>query len=61
VCSLGNLKPGQRVVLTATVRTRLIGRVVNRVAVNTATNELRLRDNAAHATIFVRPVPRFTG
>ena len=60
--SLGNLKPGQRVVLTAVVRTRLVGRVVNRVAVNTATDELSLRDNVAHVTVFVRPrQPQFTG
>jgi uncharacterized repeat protein (TIGR01451 family) len=61
MCSLGNLKPGQRVTLTATVRTRLVGRVVNHVAVSTATDELRLRDNVAHATVQVIPRPRFTG
>jgi uncharacterized repeat protein (TIGR01451 family) len=61
MCSLGNLKPGQHVTLTATVRTRLVGRVVNHVAVSTATDELRLRDNVAHATVQVIPRPRFTG
>ena len=61
MCSLGNLRPGQHVTLTATVRTRLVGRVVNHVAVNTATDELRLRDNVAHATVQVSPRPRFTG
>ena len=60
-CTLGDLKSGQRVTMTATVRTRLVGRVVNRVAFNTATNELTLRDNRAQATVFVQPRPRFTG
>ena len=60
-CSLGNLKPGQHVTLTATVHTRLVGRVVNHVAVSTATDELRLRDNVAHATVQVSPRARFTG
>ena len=61
MCSLGSLRPGQHVTLTATVRTRLVGRVVNHVAVSTATEELRLRDNVAHATVQVTPRARFTG
>jgi hypothetical protein len=31
------------------------------VAVSTATDELRLRDNVAHATVQVTPRPHFTG
>jgi uncharacterized repeat protein (TIGR01451 family) len=50
-CVLGTLGPHARIVLRATVRTRLTGRVVNRVAVHTSTRETRLSDNAAHAVL----------
>ncbi len=61
ICIIGDMAPGERVRLRATVRTPLVGRVINRVAVHTATREDRLGDNRARATVRVRRLPRFTG
>ena len=61
VCSVGDMAPHSRITLTATVRTPRVGRVVNRVAVHTATREDRLGDNRAKAVVHVRRLPRFTG
>jgi uncharacterized repeat protein (TIGR01451 family) len=55
-CVVGTLAAHKRVVLHATVRTRLRGRVVNRVAVHTSTRETRLSDNAAGAVLHVHTV-----
>lgn len=52
-CLIGDLGPGRRVVLRATHVTALLGRVVNRVAVHTATPETRLRDNRSRAVLQV--------
>jgi uncharacterized repeat protein (TIGR01451 family) len=52
-CALGDLAPGERVTLRATHTTGLRGRVVNRVAVHTATAENRLSDNRARAVLRV--------
>lgn len=54
-CVIGTLRPGRRVVLRATYRTLLRGRVVNRVAVHTSTAETRLSDNRARAVLQVAP------
>src|SRR5262249_37681291 len=55
-CVIGTLAAHKRVVLRATVRTQLVGRVVNRVAVHTSTRETRLSDNAARAVLNVHKV-----
>jgi uncharacterized repeat protein (TIGR01451 family) len=52
-CVLGDLAPGERVVLHARYTTALRGRVVNRVAVHTATPENRLGDNRAQTALRV--------
>ena len=55
-CVIGTLAPHKRVVLRATVRTPLTGRVINRVSVHTSTRETRLSDNAARAVLRVHTV-----
>jgi uncharacterized repeat protein (TIGR01451 family) len=52
-CVAGDLAPGKRLTFHATVRTKLRGRVVNRVAVHTSTRETRLADNRALAVLQV--------
>jgi hypothetical protein len=64
-CHLDALAPGQRVVLTAvTTAPREPGRHPNTVGVVTSTNEPRLADNQARATVVVRrarTAPAVTG
>jgi Domain of unknown function DUF11 len=56
-CQLGTMKPGAKVVITVrSVATTPAKKFVNRVAVGTATNELTLANNTAHATVRVLPV-----
>jgi len=62
-CRFGTLQPGQRVTLRVRVRTARTGRFVNRVAVNSATQQRTRRGKRARASIIVRPLapPSFTG
>jgi uncharacterized repeat protein (TIGR01451 family) len=56
-CLIGTLRPHRQVTLRATYTTALLGRVVNRVAIHTSTDETRLSDNRARAVLRVRRVP----
>lgn len=62
-CDFGTLKPGQRVTLRVRVTTQRTGRFVNRVAVNTSTQQRTMRGKRARASVLVRPLapPSFTG
>ena len=62
-CSLGNLRSGQRVVITIVAVPRRLGRLGNVVAVHTGTPQRTRRGKVARAAVVVvpRPVPRFTG
>ncbi len=62
-CRFGTLQPGQRVTLRVRVTTARIGRFVNRVAVNSSTQQRTRRGKRARASIIVRPLapPSFTG
>ena len=62
-CSLGTLRPGQRVRIAVDARPRGLGRIRNLVAVVSATDDPDLSNNRAGALVTaLRPVaPRFTG
>ncbi len=61
-CVIGTLAPGHGVTLVAHVRPRHIGRIPNRVVVNTSSSEASLRNNTAAALIVVLPrAPAFAG
>jgi hypothetical protein len=62
-CSLGNLRRGQRAVITVVALPNRLGRVPNVVAVHTGTPQRTRRGKIARASVVVvpRPVPRFTG
>lgn len=62
-CSLGNLRPGRRVVITVVAVPRRLGRVKNVVAVHTGTPQRTRRGKIARAAVVVVPsqAPRFTG
>ena len=62
-CRFGTLQPGERVTLRVRVKTARTGRFVNRVAVNSATQQRTRRGKRARASIIVRPLapPSFTG
>jgi uncharacterized repeat protein (TIGR01451 family) len=54
-CVIGTLQPGERAVITATVRARRIGRVTNRVATVSSTLDTDNDNNRAQATVRIRP------
>jgi hypothetical protein len=62
-CSLGNLRSGQRAVITVVAEPSRLGRLPNVVAVHTSTPQRTRRGKIARAAIVVVPpqVPRFTG
>ena len=62
-CDFGTLRPGERVTLRVRVKTARTGRFVNRVAVNSSTQQQTERGKRARAAIIVRPLapPSFTG
>ena len=62
-CSLGNLRSGQRAVITVVAQPFRLGRLPNVVAVHTGTPQRTRRGKIARAAVVVvpRPVPRFTG
>jgi uncharacterized repeat protein (TIGR01451 family) len=68
-CRIGTLQPGERAEITATVRPRRVGRVVDRVATVSSTLDPTLTNNLAKATVRVRPpapesgatLPAYTG
>jgi hypothetical protein len=62
-CSLGNLRPGGRVVITVVAQPSRLGRLPNVVAVHTGTPQRTRRGKVARAAVVVVPpqVPRFTG
>ena len=58
-CSLGNLKKGERVVITARVIPHRVSRgFVNHVAVGSATDDSNLANNVAQATLRVTAAPK---
>ncbi|HEY5143116.1 MAG TPA: DUF11 domain-containing protein [Solirubrobacteraceae bacterium] len=62
VCVIGTLAPGRSVTLVAHVRPRRVGRIPNRVVVNTSSSEGSLVGNTAAARVLVLPrAPRFVG
>jgi uncharacterized repeat protein (TIGR01451 family) len=58
-CVLGTLRPGERVEITAVVRARRVGRVVDRVATVSSTTDPDRSNNRAQARLTVRaPAPQ---
>ena len=62
-CSLGNLRAGQRAVVTVMAAPKRLGRLPNVVAVHTGTPQRTRRGKIARAAVVVVPqqLPRFTG
>lgn len=60
-CAIGTLKAGKHVVLRVRVKPRRAGSFLNRVAINTSTEESSLQDNVGSTRLIVHSKPRFTG